>query len=98
MEHVRQKFDAQAPGTIQFKVAGERSRTTRERKNHGFGIRTNSIGQGIRLLFGTCVWVLKAAGYDTIIVINNPETVSTDFYIVDRYTLNHFTAEDVKVL
>ena len=44
------------------------------------------IGQGIEFDYCSvhCVWALKAAGYDTIIVNNNPETVSTDFDIADR--------------
>lgn len=44
------------------------------------------IGQGIEFDYCSvhCVWALKQAGYDTIIVNNNPETVSTDFDIADR--------------
>ncbi len=44
------------------------------------------IGQGIEFDYCSvhCVWALKEAGYDTIIVNNNPETVSTDFDIADR--------------
>ncbi len=44
------------------------------------------IGQGIEFDYCSvhCVWALRAAGYETIIVNNNPETVSTDFDIADR--------------
>ncbi len=44
------------------------------------------IGQGIEFDYCSvhCVWALKEAGYDTIIVNNNPETVSTDFDIADK--------------
>lgn len=56
------------------------------------------IGQGIE--FDYCsvhsVWALKDAGYDTIIVNNNPETVSTDFDIADRLYFEPLTPEDVE--
>mgnify|MGYP000137459405 CR=1 FL=1 len=56
------------------------------------------IGQGIEFDYCSvhCVWALKAAGYDTIIVNNNPETVSTDFDIADRLYFEPLTAEDVE--
>ena len=56
------------------------------------------IGQGIE--FDYCsvhsVWALKKAGYETIIVNNNPETVSTDFDIADKLYFELLTAEDVE--
>ena len=56
------------------------------------------IGQGIE--FDYCsvhsVWALKKLGYETIIVNNNPETVSTDFDISDRLYFEPLTAEDVE--
>ena len=56
------------------------------------------IGQGIEFDFCSvhCVWALKEAGYETIIVNNNPETVSTDFDIADRLYFEPLTAEDVR--
>ena len=50
------------------------------------------IGQGIEFDFCSvhCVWALKEAGYETIIVNNNPETVSTDFDIADRLYFEPF--------
>ena len=44
------------------------------------------IGQGIEFDYASvhCVWALKKAGYDVVIVNNNPETVSTDFDTADR--------------
>ena len=55
------------------------------------------IGQGIE--FDYCsvhsVWALKEAGYETIIVNNNPETVSTDFDTADKLYFEPLTAEDV---
>ena len=50
------------------------------------------IGQGIE--FDYCsvhsVWAFKEMGYETIIVNNNPETVSTDFDIADKLSLRAF--------
>ncbi len=56
------------------------------------------IGQGIEFDYCSvhCVWSLKNAGYDTIIVNNNPETVSTDFDIADRLYFEPLTPEDVE--
>ena len=44
------------------------------------------IGQGVEFDYCSvhCVWALKKAGYDTVIINNNPETVSTDFDTSDR--------------
>lgn len=56
------------------------------------------IGQGIE--FDYCsvhgVWALKKQGYETIIVNNNPETVSTDFDIADKLYFEPLTPEDVE--
>lgn len=56
------------------------------------------IGQGIE--FDYCsvhsVWALKKEGYETIIVNNNPETVSTDFDIADKLYFEPLTPEDVE--
>ncbi len=56
------------------------------------------IGQGIE--FDYCsvhsVWALSRCGYETIIVNNNPETVSTDFDIADKLYFEPLTAEDVE--
>ena len=55
------------------------------------------IGQGIEFDYCSvhCVWALKRAGYDTVIINNNPETVSTDFDTSDRLYFEPLTAEDV---
>lgn len=56
------------------------------------------IGQGIEFDYCSvhCVWALREAGYETIIVNNNPETVSTDFDIADRLYFEPLTQEDVQ--
>ncbi|MDK2902705.1 MAG: carbamoyl-phosphate synthase large subunit [Clostridiales bacterium] len=55
------------------------------------------IGQGIEFDYCSvhCVWALREAGYGTIIINNNPETVSTDFDTSDRLYFEPLTTEDV---
>lgn len=55
------------------------------------------IGQGIEFDYASvhCVWSLKEAGYEVIIINNNPETVSTDFDTADRLYFEPLTDEDV---
>ena len=55
------------------------------------------IGQGIEFDYGSvhCIWALKKAGYETVIINSNPETVSTDFDTSDRLYFEPLTAEDV---
>ena len=56
------------------------------------------IGQGVE--FDYCsvhaTWAFSKAGYETIIINNNPETVSTDFDIADKLYFEPLTAEDVE--
>ena len=56
------------------------------------------IGQGIEFDFCSvhCTWAFKKEGFETIIVNNNPETVSTDFDIADKLYFEPLTAEDVE--
>lgn len=58
------------------------------------------IGQGIE--FDYCsvhaTWAFSKAGYETIIINNNPETVSTDFDIADKLYFEPLTAEDVEAI
>ncbi len=62
-----------------------------------FGSGPIRIGQGIEFDYASvhCVWALKKAGYDVVIVNNNPETVSTDFDTADRLYFEPLTNEDV---
>ena len=56
------------------------------------------IGQGIEFDFCSVhsVWSLSQSGYETIIVNNNPETVSTDFDVADKLYFEPLTPEDVE--
>lgn len=55
------------------------------------------IGQGIEFDYATVhsVWAIKEAGYEAIIINNNPETVSTDFSVSDKLYFEPLTIEDV---
>lgn len=62
-----------------------------------FGSGPIRIGQGIEFDYASvhCVWALKQAGFEVVIVNNNPETVSTDFDTADRLYFEPLTKEDV---
>ncbi len=56
------------------------------------------IGQGIEFDFCSvhCTWAFSKEGYETVIINNNPETVSTDFDIADKLYFEPLTDEDVE--
>ncbi len=58
------------------------------------------IGQGVEFDYATVhsVWAIKEAGYEAIIINNNPETVSTDFSISDKLYFEPLTTEDVMAI
>src|SRR5260370_14921887 len=57
----------------------------------------NRIGQGIEFDYCCCqaAFALKEAGYETIMVNSNPETVSTDYDTSDQLFFEPLTSEDV---
>ena len=61
------------------------------------GSGPNRIGQGIEFDYGCvhAVWALREAGFETIMVNCNPETVSTDYDTADRLYFEPLTFEDV---
>ncbi|WP_022800628.1 carbamoyl-phosphate synthase large subunit [Deinococcus ficus] len=61
------------------------------------GSGPNRIGQGVEFDYATvhAVWALQEAGYETIMVNSNPETVSTDYDTADRLYFEPLTFEDV---
>ena len=81
-----------------FDGVNEVEDTTEKKKIMVLGSGPIRIGQGIE--FDYCsvhsVWALKQEGYETIIVNNNPETVSTDFDIADKLYFEPLTPEDVE--
>ncbi len=72
--------------------------TTGKKKVLVLGSGPIRIGQGIEFDYCSvhCTWAFANAGYETIIVNNNPETVSTDFDIADKLYFEPLTPEDVE--
>ena len=93
------EFEAETPYYYSvFGSENEAVETNPQKKVLVLGSGPIRIGQGIE--FDYCsvhsTWTLKNKGYETIIVNNNPETVSTDFDIADRLYFEPLTAEDVE--
>ena len=93
------EFDAQTPYYYScFGSQDEAVRTSGKKKVLVLGSGPIRIGQGIE--FDYCsvhaTWAFAKAGYETIIVNNNPETVSTDFDIADKLYFEPLTPEDVE--
>ena len=76
----------------------EAERTPDKKKVLVLGSGPIRIGQGIEFDFCSvhCTWAFANEGYETIIINNNPETVSTDFDIADKLYLEPLTPEDVE--
>ena len=93
------EFEAATP--YYYSVFGsetEAIETKPEKKVLVLGSGPIRIGQGVE--FDYCsvhaTWAFSKAGYETIIINNNPETVSTDFDIADKLYFEPLTAEDVE--
>ena len=71
---------------------------TTKKKGLVLGSGPIRIGQGIEFDFCSvhCTWAFKKENYETIIINNNPETVSTDFDIADKLYFEPLTPEDVE--
>ena len=81
-----------------FGSENEVEKTSGKKKVLVLGSGPIRIGQGIEFDFCSvhCTWAFKKEGYETIIVNNNPETVSTDFDIADKLYFEPLTPEDVE--
>ncbi|MBR6302625.1 MAG: carbamoyl-phosphate synthase large subunit [Lachnospiraceae bacterium] len=95
------EFDAETP--YYYSVYGgenEARETSGKKKVLVLGSGPIRIGQGVE--FDYCsvhaTWAFAKAGYETIIVNNNPETVSTDFDIADKLYFEPLTNEDVEAI
>ena len=95
------EFDAATP--YYYSVYGgenEARKTEGKKKVLVLGSGPIRIGQGIE--FDYCsvhaTWAFAKAGYETIIINNNPETVSTDFDIADKLYFEPLTNEDVEAI
>ncbi len=93
------EFEAQTPYYYSvYSGENEAAETKDKKKVLVLGSGPIRIGQGIE--FDYCsvhaTWAFAKAGYETIIVNNNPETVSTDFDIADKLYFEPLTPEDVE--
>ncbi|MCI5517829.1 MAG: carbamoyl-phosphate synthase large subunit [Roseburia sp.] len=93
------EFAAETP--YYYSVYGsenEAAETKPEKKVLVLGSGPIRIGQGIEFDFCSvhCTWAFAKEGWETVIVNNNPETVSTDFDIADKLYFEPLTAEDVE--
>ena len=92
------EFEAKTPYYYSSYDDGCEAKKSNKKKVMVLGSGPIRIGQGIE--FDYCsvhgVWALKKQGYETIIVNNNPETVSTDFDIADKLYFEPLTREDVE--
>jgi carbamoyl-phosphate synthase large subunit len=90
------EFDAQTPYYYSSYEEENESKPTKKKKIVILGGGPNRIGQGIE--FDYCcvqaVFALKEAGYETIMINCNPETVSTDYDIADKLYFEPLTFED----
>ena len=92
------EFDAATPYYYStYGTQNEVNPKTDRKKVMVIGSGPIRIGQGIEFDFCSVhsVWALRKLGCETIIVNNNPETVSTDFDIADRLYFEPLTPEDV---
>ena len=93
------EFAAETP--YYYSVYGsenEAAETRPEKKVLVLGSGPIRIGQGIEFDFCSvhCTWAFAKEGWETVIVNNNPETVSTDFDIADKLYFEPLTPEDVE--
>ena len=92
------EFAAETP--YYYSVYGsenEAAETTPQKKVLVLGSGPIRIGQGIEFDFCSvhCTWAFAKEGWETVIINNNPETVSTDFDTADRLYFEPLTPEDV---
>lgn len=93
------EFEATTPYYYScFGSENEVIQTKPEKKILVLGSGPIRIGQGIEFDFCSVhsTWAFKEEGYETIIINNNPETVSTDFDIADKLYFEPLTPEDVR--
>lgn len=81
-----------------FGSENEAAETKPQKKVLVLGSGPIRIGQGVEFDYCSvhCTWAFAKEGWETIIVNNNPETVSTDFDIADKLYFEPLTAEDVE--
>ena len=91
------EFEASTPYMYSSYDGNDEVDATDEKKILILGGGPNRIGQGIEFDYCCChaAFALKDAGYETIMLNSNPETVSTDYDTSDRLYFEPLTVEDV---
>ena len=95
------EFEAETPYYYSvFGSENEAAETNPQKKVLVLGSGPIRIGQGVEFDYCSvhCTWAFAKEGWETIIVNNNPETVSTDFDIADKLYFEPLTAEDVETI
>ena len=93
------EFEAETPNYYSvFGSENEAAETNPQKKVLVLGSGPIRIGQGVEFDYCSvhCTWAFAKEGWETIIVNNNPETVSTDYDIADKLYFEPLTAEDVE--
>ena len=92
------EFEAATPYYYStFHAQEDEVQTTNKRKVIVLGSGPIRIGQGVEFDYSTvhAIWSIREAGYEAIIINNNPETVSTDYTTSDKLYFEPLTVEDV---
>ena len=91
------EFNAQTPYFYSSYHGENASRLTDKKKIIVLGAGPIRIGQGVEFDYSTvhAVMTIRKAGYEAIIINNNPETVSTDYTTADKLYFEPLTPEDV---
>ena len=91
------EFDSYTPYFYSSYEAENESLVSEKKKILVLGSGPIRIGQGVEFDFSTvhAIWAIQKAGYEAIIINNNPETVSTDYTTSDKLYFEPLTVEDV---
>lgn len=91
------EYNAYVPYFFSTYEKENESIVTKKKKIVVLGSGPIRIGQGVEFDYTTvhAIWAIKEAGYEAIIINNNPETVSTDYTVSDKLYFEPLTFEDV---
>lgn len=91
------EYNAYVPYFYSTYETENESKVTKKKKIVVLGSGPIRIGQGVEFDYTTvhAIWAIKEAGYEAIIINNNPETVSTDYTVSDKLYFEPLTFEDV---
>ncbi|WP_060209661.1 carbamoyl-phosphate synthase large subunit [Sporosarcina koreensis] len=91
------EYESNAP--YFYGIYGEENESVKSEKKSVIVLGSGPIriGQGVEFDYATVhsIWAIQQAGYEAIVINNNPETVSTDFSVSDKLYFEPLTIEDV---